>query len=56
MRWRRREEEENLINLLRAEEAAERDRAAAEAHRERQAALRAEMLAANQAMLRLKVR
>lgn len=52
---RRREEEEDLINLLRAEEAAERDRRAAEAHRARQEALRADMLAANQAMLRLKV-
>ncbi|CAL8467315.1 g6852 [Coccomyxa elongata] len=51
---RRREQEEDLINLLRAEEAAERDRATAEAHRERQHALRADMMAANKAMLRLK--
>ncbi len=52
---RRREEEEDLINLLRAEEAAERDRRATDAARARQEKLRAEMLAANKAMMRLKV-
>lgn len=52
---RAREAEKDLINLLRAEEVAERDRLRAKEHAARQAALRAEMLAATQEMLRLKV-
>ena len=53
---RRQQEEESLISLLHAEQAAQRDRAAADARPQRQNRLRAEALAANQQMMRLKVR
>ena len=53
---RRQQEEESLISLLHAEQAAQRDQQAADARLQYQIRLRAEMLAANQQMLHLKVR
>lgn len=53
---RRQQEEESLIRLLHAEQAAQRERQAADAHLQQQNRLRAEMSAANQQMLRMKAR
>ena len=51
----RREEEEALLDLLRAELAAERARVAAEQRRRRQEEMRREMVEANEVQKRLKV-
>lgn len=51
-----REEEDFLVNLMREEEAAERDRAEAAARAARREAAKAEMIAANKMQMQLKVR
>ena len=51
-----REEEDFLVDLMRAEEAAERERAEAAARAARRETAKAEMIAANQLQMRLKVR
>lgn len=51
----RREEEEELINLLRQEELEEKRRGEEDAARRKAEAVRADMIAANQYQMRLKV-
>lgn len=51
----RREEEDQLINLMRAEDEAERIRAATEALKAKRLAMHHEMLAANEEQKRIKV-
>lgn len=51
-----REEEDFLVNLMREEEAAERERAEAAARAARREAAKAEMIAANKYQMQLKVR
>lgn len=52
---KKRQEEEERLSAMHSKQAAERERRATEAEKERQKRLKADMVAANNDMLRLKV-